>query len=74
MHLLYFLKTNICENFMEMLLYELWLSLVVKHWIAHSGTCSWVLALRSPDPAPLPGVLAPRVPLSCVFLILLMFF
>lgn len=56
-----------------MLLYELWLSLVIKHWIAHSGTCSWVLGLRSPDPAPLPGVIAPRVPLSCVFLILLMF-
>lgn len=46
-----FKKTNICENFMEMLLYELWLFLVVKRWIAHSGTCSWVLGLCSPDPS-----------------------
>lgn len=57
-----------------MLLYELWLFLVVKRWIAHSGTCSWVLGLCSQTQALLLGVIASRVPLSCVFLILLMFF
>ena len=69
-----FLKTNICENFMEMLLYELWLFLPRCEAL---DSTFWNMFM-GPGLAPhgRPKVKrrpAPRVPLSCVFLILLMF-
>lgn len=68
---------NICENFMKMLLYELWLFPIVKHWISHFGTCyrvsPWIFAHQIQ--ALLLGVIAvcclsPGILLSCEFFLL----